>query len=77
MSGWMREEPVLPGKMSRIVGFVQDDAADWAAMLDCGHTRHFRHDPPWQERAWVMTEAGREGFVGLETACVECGAAGS
>jgi hypothetical protein len=32
-----------------------------------------RHDPPWQVREWVTTEAGRQGFIGQTLMCVECG----
>ena len=62
----------------RIAGFHQDDAGDWVAELDCGHTQHVRHDPPWQVREWVMTPEGRAGRVGTMLACRVCAdAAGS
>lgn len=54
----------------RITGFHQDIEGDWVAELDCGHTQHVRHDPPWQVREWVVTEAGRAARVGM---VVECG----
>ena len=38
----------------------------WVADLACGHTRHVRHDPPWQNRAWVVTEQGRREMIGFE-----------
>ncbi len=57
-----------------ITEFQKDDAGHWAAMLDCGHTRHVRHDPPWQVRAWVLTEEGRKGFVGTVMECKKCDA---
>ncbi|HMG70515.1 MAG TPA: DUF3565 domain-containing protein [Gemmatimonadaceae bacterium] len=56
----------------RIVGFHQDEERYWVADLECGHTQHVRHDPPWQTRPWVTTEAGRASFIGRELACVEC-----
>jgi hypothetical protein len=31
----------------KIVGFHQDEHADWVAELQCGHTQHVRHHPPW------------------------------
>ncbi|HEX9606765.1 MAG TPA: DUF3565 domain-containing protein, partial [Gemmatimonadaceae bacterium] len=31
-----------------------------------------RHDPPWQTRPWLTTEAGRASFIGRTLACVEC-----
>ena len=56
----------------RIVGFRQDEAGHWVAELECGHTQHVRHDPPWTTRPWVTTEEGRAGFIGHELQCVEC-----
>jgi hypothetical protein len=40
----------------------------------CGHGQHVRHDPPWQVRQWVTTEAGRASFLGVELECVLCDA---
>ena len=59
-------------KLSIIVGFHQDEDRFWVADLDCGHTQHMRHDPPWQERAWVVTDEGREARMGTEIECSEC-----
>lgn len=56
----------------RIVGFHQDEENHWVAELACGHNQHVRHDPPWQLRPWVTTEAGRAGFLGRELECVKC-----
>ncbi len=56
----------------RIAGFEQDEQGDWMAVLDCGHTRHVRHDPPWQVRAWVMSEEGRRSFLGTKMECKKC-----
>ena len=59
--------------MQRIItGFDQDEHGDWMAVLDCGHTRHVRHDPPWQTRDWVTTEEGRSKFLGTEMECKKC-----
>lgn len=55
-----------------ITAFHQDDSGHWVAELACGHTQHVRHDPPWQLRPWVVTEAGRKGMLGYRLACVEC-----
>ena len=44
----------------------------WVADLDCGHTQHVRHDPPWQSRPWVVTEQGRSEKIGVELECIEC-----
>jgi hypothetical protein len=58
--------------MSTITGFHKDDEGFWVADLDCGHTIHMRHDPPWQERPWVGTQSGRESRIGQENDCVDC-----
>ena len=44
----------------------------WVADLDCGHSQHVRHDPPWQLRSWVITERGRSEKIGFELDCIEC-----
>jgi Protein of unknown function (DUF3565) len=56
----------------KITAFHQDDSRDWVADLECGHTQHVRHDPPWQVREWVKTEAGRAAHVGTELKCTKC-----
>jgi hypothetical protein len=56
----------------RIMGFHQDDEGDWVAELECGHTQHVRHRPPFQERPWVTTTDGRAGRVGSELDCPLC-----
>jgi hypothetical protein len=53
-------------------GFHQDDAGDWVAELSCGHTQHVRHRPPFVERPWVTTAAGRAGRIGAEIECRLC-----
>lgn len=65
-----RAGPALP---RRIVGFRQDADAVWIAELECGHTQHLRHDPPWQSRPWVVTPEGRASFLGRTVECVVCG----
>jgi hypothetical protein len=52
--------------------FHQDERHDWVAVLACGHTQHVRHDPPWQNRPWVVTEEGRRAHLGAELDCVIC-----
>jgi 2-phosphosulfolactate phosphatase len=66
------EVPDSRGPARRIVGFHQDDEGHWVADLACGHTRHVRHDPPWQNRPWVLTPEGRARFLGCELGCVAC-----
>ncbi len=53
----------------RIVGFHQDEEGQWVAELECGHTQHVRHEPPWQVREWTQTEEGRRGRLGT---CLDC-----
>ena len=60
-----------------IVGFhldeeiLRSDAAQ-VADLACGHTQHVRHDPPWQNRPWVLTEQGRKEKLGVMLECKKC-----
>jgi hypothetical protein len=56
----------------RIVGFHLDDEGDWVAELECGHGQHVRHNPPWQLRPWVTTEAGRSSWLGRPLDCRKC-----
>jgi hypothetical protein len=55
-----------------ITGFHKDDKGHWVADLACGHTQHVRHDPPWQHRPWVVTEEGRNKYLGNELNCKKC-----
>ena len=55
-----------------IVGFHQDAESHWVAELSCGHGQHTRHDPPFQERPWVLTAAGREARHGTLLDCARC-----
>jgi hypothetical protein len=56
----------------RIIGFHQDEQHHWVADLDCGHTQHVRHNPPWQMRPWVLTEEGRALFLSSVLNCKKC-----
>ena len=56
--------------MQKIIGFSQDEEGHWRVDLACGHRRHVRHMPPWQNREWVLTEQGREAMIGE---VIECG----
>lgn len=53
-------------------GFHCDDEGDWVAHLECGHTQHVRHRPPFQVREWVQSEAGRRGRIGALLECPLC-----
>ena len=55
-----------------IVEFAKDEEGDWVARLECGHNQHVRHNPPWQNRPWVITESGREQHKGHELDCKKC-----
>ncbi|WP_446742798.1 DUF3565 domain-containing protein [Silvibacterium acidisoli] len=61
-----------PGKAQPIRGFHQDEQGDWVADLACGHGQHVRHRPPWEERPWVTTQAGRAQHIGRILYCVRC-----
>jgi hypothetical protein len=62
----------LPGIPRKITGFRQDERRDWVAELECGHTQHLRHDPPWQIRPWVATPEGRSAHIGSKLYCAKC-----
>jgi hypothetical protein len=56
----------------KIIGYHQDDEKHWVAELACGHNQHVRHQPPWTNRPWVMTEEGRKSKLGLMLSCKKC-----
>lgn len=56
----------------KIVGFHQDEEQHWVAELECGHNQHVRHTPPWINRPWVVTAAGRARVLGQVLACRKC-----
>ena len=58
--------------MRKIVGFHQDQVGDWVADLECGHTQHVRHRPPFELRPWVVTREGRESKLGVKLDCKKC-----
>ena len=58
--------------LRKILSFRTDDAGHWVAELECGHTQHVRHDPPWESRPWVTTEEGRREHMGRELNCKKC-----
>jgi len=55
-----------------IVAYHQDELQDWVAELSCGHFQHVRHNPPWINRPWVETEAGRSTMLGYLLKCKKC-----
>jgi Protein of unknown function (DUF3565) len=56
----------------RIIGFHEDTEGHWVADLECGHAQHVRHEPPWQERSWVLTPEGRAAMIGTGLDCARC-----
>jgi hypothetical protein len=69
----MRRDPAAgPAIPRRIAGLHQDAEDDWVADLECGHTQHVRHNPPWQVREWVTSAAGRASRLGTTLECVKC-----
>jgi hypothetical protein len=36
-----------------------------------------RHDPPWTNRPWILTEEGRAGKIGVELNCKRCDESGT
>jgi hypothetical protein len=56
----------------KIVAFHQDGQGDWIADLECGHSVHIRHNPPWQDRPWVITTEWRSAYLGREVGCKKC-----
>ncbi|SIQ15287.1 Protein of unknown function [Aquipseudomonas alcaligenes] len=57
---------------TRLLGFHQDEDGHWVAELSCGHTQHLRHQPPWQNRAWVMDPQARQHHLGQPFTCGWC-----
>ena len=55
-----------------MTGYHKDAEDDWVAELACGHFQHVRHNPPWQNRPWVVTAAGRESMLGHALECKKC-----
>jgi tellurite methyltransferase len=55
-----------------IVRFGQDDHGDWVAHLSCLHRQHIRHQPPFQERPWILTDWGRAARMGSDIDCPLC-----
>jgi len=55
-----------------ITGYHQDSDGDWVAELACGHNQHVRHRPPFQERLWVLSTAGRDERLGTPLECPLC-----
>ncbi|MEA1605054.1 DUF3565 domain-containing protein [Pseudomonas spirodelae] len=76
--GAPESEPDTDGRpcsaLVRVLDFRQDEHGDWLAVLSCGHTQHLRHQPPWQNRAWVVDAQQRQAHVGKPFLCGWCAA---
>ncbi len=55
-----------------ISSFRQDVEGHWIANLACGHSQHVRNRPPWEQRPWVTSEAGRAEKIGTQIDCPRC-----
>ncbi|EXB26744.1 hypothetical protein J537_1430 [Acinetobacter baumannii 1437282] len=55
-----------------ILSFHLDEEGHYVADLACGHGQHVRHDPPWQNRPWVLTKQGRKEKLGVMLECKKC-----
>jgi hypothetical protein len=55
-----------PSCPRQITGYHLDDEGHWVAQLSCGHNQHVRHDPPWEQRPWVLSPNGRDTMLGFE-----------
>lgn len=60
---------------ARLLDYRQDEHGHWVAVLSCGHTQHLRHQPPWQNRAWVLDAEQRQAQLGKPFTCGWCAAA--
>lgn len=55
-----------------IIDYYLDEEGDWVALLNCQHGQHVRHQPPFVNRPWVITQAGRDAMLGTKLNCVRC-----
>lgn len=55
-----------------ILEFEIDEEGDWRVLLDCGHKRHLRHEPPREIRPELADPQARESAVGKSINCGRC-----
>lgn len=55
-----------------MLAIERDDAGEWIARLDCGHSRHLRHRPPLSAMPWLLDEAERTARIGQAIECGRC-----
>jgi hypothetical protein len=68
----MKAQQQHEGKPRKIVGFHLDENLEWVAELECGHSQHVRHNPPWTNRHWVTTLEGRQQHLGTKLPRLDC-----
>ena len=68
----VKKHQKLVDMLQAIIGFHLDEEQHWVADLECGHSQHVRHTPPWQNRPWVMTKQGRKEKLGVMLECKKC-----
>ena len=56
----------------KIIGYHLDEENHWGAELQCGHFQHVRHQPPFINRPWVVSQSGRNAMLGHQLACKKC-----
>ena len=59
---------------NNITAYHKDEEGHWVAELACGHYQHVRHNPPWTNRDWVISEEGRNSMLGKQLECKKCSA---
>jgi tellurite methyltransferase len=55
-----------------MTGFHLDDQGAWVAELECLHSQHIRHEPPFREAAWIDDPDERARRVGQPIECPLC-----
>ena len=56
----------------RINGFVRDEHGDWIARLDCHHSQHIRHQPPFRDAPWIHDDDAHAERVATLLDCPLC-----
>lgn len=63
---------LLPEPQAAIISFQRESDTAWVAQLDCGHTQHIRHAPPFKLAPWVVGEQARAERIGALLPCPLC-----
>ena len=56
----------------KILSFEIDQDHEWRVILDCGHRRHLRHDPPRETRPQLDNPEARQAVIGRRIECGRC-----